>query len=208
MRPVKSVPIRARNSKSECTRRRILDETAAIFSERGYPSVTLADIAEAAGLKAGSLYYHFASKEELVEEILTIGVENTYSASLHAVAALGAGADPVAKLRAAFAAHMGLVLEGSNYVSANVRILRQVPESIRKRILRRQRRYGAFWHELFAEAEEAGLIRPGLDLSVVRMLAFGAMNWSVDWYRKDGRLAPAQIAAHLSTMLLDGLLSE
>ena len=73
-----------------------------------------------------------------------------------------------------------------------------------ERHLRRQRTYGAFWRALFRDAAAAGAIRADLDLSVARMLAMGALNWSVEWYR-EGRRTPSDVAAHAATMILDGL---
>jgi hypothetical protein len=83
-------------------------------------------------------------------------------------------------------------------------MLGQVPDPIRERHLKRQRAYGAFWRALFLQAAKAGAIRADLDLSVVRMLALGALNWSVEWYRP-GRRSPSEIAAHAATMILDGI---
>jgi len=46
-------------------RDRILDVAEGLFQERGYTAVAMRDIAEAAGMRTASLYYHFPSKEEL-----------------------------------------------------------------------------------------------------------------------------------------------
>jgi len=193
-------------SKSERTRQRILDAAAVSFRRHGFASVTLKDIAARADLQAGSLYYHFDTKEELVEAVLDVGVESAFAATREAVHALGPGADPVARLRAAIAAHLRVVLSDGAYASANLRILGQLPEAIRERHLKRQRAYGAFWQALFREAAAAGAIRADLDLSVVRMLTLGALNWSVEWYR-EGRRSPSEIAAHAATIVLDGIAS-
>ena len=88
-------------TKSEATRQSILHAAAGLFRQQGYAAVSLRDIAEAVGMKTGSLYYHFNSKESLVEEILTLGTQGAMAASREAVAALGPGADPVDKLEAA-----------------------------------------------------------------------------------------------------------
>jgi len=192
-------------TKAAQTRGRILDAAATAFRRDGYAAVTLNDIAAEADLKAGSLYYHFDSKEEIVEEVLEIGVDGVATATREAVRALGAGATPIARLRAAIAAHLRFVLSESDYAVANIRILSQVPADIRDRHLKRQRRYGAFWRELFEAAADAGELRTQLDLSVVRMLTLGALNWSVEWYDGGGRRRPAEIAAHLSTMILEGI---
>jgi TetR/AcrR family transcriptional regulator, cholesterol catabolism regulator len=192
-------------TKSVRTRRRILDAGAAAFREDGYAAVTLKDIAARAGLQAGSLYYHFDSKEEIVEEVLELGLEGVSAAAREAVAALGPEARAEGRLRAAIAAHLEFVLAESDYAVANIRILSQVPKAIRDRHLERQRRYGAFWRELFEAAAASGELRVDLDLSLVRMLTLGALNWSVEWYDERGGRSPAEIAAHLATMILEGL---
>lgn len=195
-------------SKSARTRRRILDAGAAAFRRDGYAAVTLKDVASLAGLQAGSLYYHFRSKEEIVEQVLELGLDGVVRASREAVEALGSGVDPMARLRAAIAAHLRFVLTESDYAVANIRILSQVPQGIRERHLVRQRRYGAYWRALFEDAAAVGALRSDLDLSVVRMLTLGALNWSVEWYDERGPSPPAKIAAHLSTMILEGLAAD
>lgn len=194
-------------TKSERTRRRILDAAAHAFRHRGFATVTLKDIAALAGMQAGSLYYHFESKEALVDAMFETGVKRAFEATRNAVTSLGPGADPLSRLRAAIAAHVRVNLEDGDYTSANLRILGQVPEEIRRRHLRLQRTYGQFWHSLFEEAAAAGVIRKDLDLSIVRMLTLGALNWTVEWYHADGA-SPAEIAAHASAMILDGLVPK
>jgi AcrR family transcriptional regulator len=191
-------------SKSARTRQRILDAAASAFRRDGFASVTLKDIAERAGLQTGSLYYHFDGKEDLVDAILSAGTEGAFVATREAVEALGKRAEPLARLRAAIGAHLRVVLSEGSYASANLRILGQVPEAIREKHLRRQRAYGAFWDALLHDAAAAGAVRADLDLSVTRMLALGALNWSVEWYRK-GRRSPSEIAAHATTLILDGI---
>ena len=203
------MPLRTVNdeSKSSRTRQRILDAAAACFSELGYAGVNLRRIAARAKMKAGSLYYHFDSKDELVEEVIRVGLDTAVRATRGAVQVLGRDADPIVKLRAAIAAHLTTILAESDYASADLRILAQLPEPIRKRHLERQRAYGAFWSSLLQSAAASGRLRQDLNLSVVRMLLLGALNWSVEWYRPDGE-TPGEIAEHLSAMILDGLLAK
>ena len=47
-------------------RDRILDAAAYCFSRTGYEGTPVRDISTAAGILPGSIYYHFASKEELL----------------------------------------------------------------------------------------------------------------------------------------------
>ncbi|CAN5407902.1 TetR/AcrR family transcriptional regulator [soil metagenome] len=52
-------------SKSERTRRFILEKTADIFNTKGYAGTSLADLTEATGLTKGSIYGNFANKEDV-----------------------------------------------------------------------------------------------------------------------------------------------
>ncbi len=110
----------------------------------------------------------------------------------------------MARLRAAIAAHVRVVLSEGSYASANLRILGQVPDPVRERHLKLQRTYGRFWAALLRDAVRSGALRDDLDQSVVRMLMLGALNWTTEWYRA-GRRSPSEIAAHAATLVLDGI---
>src|SRR5246500_4957287 len=51
-------------------RNELLELAAAMFAERGLRATTVRDIADGAGILSGSLYHHFSSKEEMVDEVL------------------------------------------------------------------------------------------------------------------------------------------
>jgi AcrR family transcriptional regulator len=57
-------------SAAEETRRRILDTATKLFAGRGYAGTSIRDISEQLGMTKGSLYYHFASKEDLLFALL------------------------------------------------------------------------------------------------------------------------------------------
>lgn len=52
------------------TKQKIIENALILFSEKGYEAVTVANIAEAVGIKAPSLYKHFKSKQDIFESIL------------------------------------------------------------------------------------------------------------------------------------------
>ena len=56
-------------SKSEITRRRIIDAASLLFAEHGYDKVTTRKIAAELGLQHGSVHYHFKVKEDLYTEV-------------------------------------------------------------------------------------------------------------------------------------------
>jgi AcrR family transcriptional regulator len=192
--------------KSQATRQAILRAAAGLFRQKGYAAVSLRDIADAVGMKTGSLYYHFESKESLVEEILTLGTQGAMVASVAAVAALGERADPVDKLQAVFTAHTCFLHDEEDFASANLKILHQVPPAIRERHVRQDRAYAGFVSEIIEEVARTEGLAPGVDASLLRMLCFGAMNWSISWYDPKG-LTPDQIARQLMTLVRRGALA-
>jgi AcrR family transcriptional regulator len=194
-------------SKSEATRQSILHAAAGLFRQRGYAAVSLRDIAEAVGMKTGSLYYHFSSKESLVEEILALGTQGAFDASKAAVEALGAVADPVDKLEAVICAHTRFLHDEEDFASANLKILHQVPPAIRERHVRQDRAYGQFVAQIIDEIAGTHGLAPGVDPSILRMLCFGAMNWSISWFDPKGA-SPSQIADQLMTMVRRGVLAS
>lgn len=199
--------VRAENRatrKSEQTRQRLLDAAATVFREKGYAGARLSDIADRAEMHVPGVYYYFPSKEALVEEVLRAGVARAHAFVVERVAAAPAGGPALDRLRAAIEAHVLVVLEIGDYTSANIRIFGQLPDDIRRRHLAQQRAYGDVWRSLLEDARAAGELRPDLDLSVLRMLILGALNWTVEWCRPGPQTA-AEVARNATTMICEGV---
>ena len=64
---------RGRRSR-DVTRERLFDAAVTLIAEQGFSSTTVEEIAERAGVAKGTVYYNFASKSELFEELLRHGV--------------------------------------------------------------------------------------------------------------------------------------
>ena len=57
------------------TRDRIVERALSLFSERGTTAVSMRELADAAGVTVPGLYYHFASKAELVRAVYRERIE-------------------------------------------------------------------------------------------------------------------------------------
>src|SRR6478752_2845422 len=60
-------------------RARILAVARAAFIERGYADVSMQEIADAAGLTKAAIYYHFADKEQLFNQVFLDEVDRLYA---------------------------------------------------------------------------------------------------------------------------------
>ncbi len=169
-------------TKASRTRARILDAAAKALSERGYAGLRLSDVAEAAELQTPAIYYHFASREDLIEEVMWVGLADMREHLGSVLAALPADATPVERILAAVEAHLRHELEISDYTTAAIRNAGQIPPELRVRAEKEENRYGRLWRDLMAAAEIAGVLRPELDPHVARMLVVGALNWTAEWW--------------------------
>ena len=166
--------------KSDLTRQRILQAAARVFREHGYSGTRLTDIAEAADMKTGSLYYHFDSREALVEEVVLEGVRRTKDAVQDRLRSLPESATYLQKLEVMIETHLTFVLLQGDIASASIPLVWQIPQEIRERTLVVQRAYGAIWRQVLEAARDAGEIRSDVNLSAIRMSILGALNWSAD----------------------------
>lgn len=169
-------------SKSALTRARILDAAAQVLSERGYAGLRLTDVAAVADLQAPAIYYYYASRDELIEEVMWAGIADMREHVAAVLDALPDGTSPLVRLLAAAEAHLRHELEISDYTTASIRNAGQVPQAIRKRQILEEERYGEIWRRLINDIAREGLLRPELDLYIAQMLALGALNWAVEWW--------------------------
>ena len=117
------------------TRERILLEAARLFRHRGYLGTTLREVADAAGIKAGSIYYHFDSKEQILGEVMDKGIQVVAAAVRERIDALAQGA--------AIEGHLWGLLHHGDFTSANIRIYGQIPTAAKNRHRLVRRAYSA-----------------------------------------------------------------
>lgn len=193
-------------TKSARSRQRILDSAARVFRQQGNLA-RLSDIAADAGMQTGSLYYHFDGRDSLVEEVLRLGIERSWHHVRVVLDELPDDATAGQRLEAAVRAQAAAILELSDYTAANSRIFSLAATEVRERHYLLQQDYGDFFHQLIAAAVESGELRAEIDPAVVRMLLFGAMNWTAEWYRPDSGRSADQVIDELVTMVFRGLLA-
>ncbi|MEZ4451910.1 MAG: TetR/AcrR family transcriptional regulator [Nannocystaceae bacterium] len=169
-------------AKSARTRERILDAAAHVLSRQGYAGTRLVDVASVAEVQAPAIYYYFESRDALIEEVMWVGAHRMRTHVEEVLAALPADTRPMAKILAAVEAHLRYELHISDYTTASIRNAGQVPESLRVRPAAEEATYSRLWRDLFAQAQRAGELRPGLDINVSRLLLLGSMNWAAEWW--------------------------
>jgi TetR/AcrR family transcriptional regulator, cholesterol catabolism regulator len=187
----------AGQSKGDRTRRRVLDAAAAVFAREGIVAASMGDVAAAVGMKAGSLYFHFPSKDALVSEVVREGIEQALTHLQRTVdLQRGIGASAHALLRAAIEAHVVALHELSDYATVVARSVADRDRRPTDPYLPLERQYARYWIELLEEAQAAGVVPPDQDPRLIRDLLFGAMNATPMRARP-----PEQIARALAALI-------
>lgn len=190
---------------AEDTRARVLDTAARLFNERGYRGATMRSIAQAAGIEAGSLYYHFGSKEELLNMVFELCMGEALNAVKQAVARLPHTATWRERLHAAIRAHLEVLFRRGDYTSANIRIFAQAPQRVRTHCGKLRGEYENYWRDLLIEAVCAGEAGPTVNPALALSFLFGSLNWTIEWYRPGKGLPIDRLAEIYTGFLFDGL---
>ncbi|GII81051.1 atu genes repressor [Sphaerisporangium rufum] len=178
-----------------------------LFNERGFQGTSVRAIAEAAGMQSGGLYSHFSSKEALLHHI----VVETHKVQRTALekAAMG-DLEPEAKFRAAFLAHVASNFEVGPASAPRLFLTewQHLTGPELDDVLRYRREYEELWDRIIGEAIEAGVFRAGTDLHIARLVVLSVANWSVMWFKPEGRQSIDEVFGRVADEMLNGLLAR
>jgi len=172
-------------------RRQVLTVASELFAKKGFEGTSIRDIATAAGMMAGSLYYHFASKEDLYIAVQDASISKIFDAVSKAILIPNG---PWERLEAAAVAHAEAMLDRSGF---RVLVTPLFPPGLDANVvgeLVEQR-------DRFERMIEAVILDLPLPINVDRRIFqrnyLGAINWIPVWFKPEGELNPADIARQL-----------
>lgn len=178
----------------------IREQAARLFATRGYHATGIEDVSKAVGLGRGALYHHIRSKEQLLFDISTLGLQDLIDVTQPIVDATD---PPTEKLRSMGRALMGNIGRNRYALTVCFREVDLMSPPFRERLVERRLAYQRQWEQVLEEGVAAGVFK-SLD-PVVAMGVLGMHNYSYLWLQADGRLTPEEIADRFCDVLLDGL---
>jgi len=174
--------VKSRTESTRVGRDGILNAAAMLFRQKGYAGVSLRLIAAEVGIKAASIYYHFASKDAVVVEILDAGILAVHQEVQTSLLKLPQNASPSDILRTGIRGHLRALLEHGDYTSANVRIFGQAPEAVRVASLPVRQEYEKLWDDILENLQAKNSLRADLNITTFRMMLIGALNATLEWF--------------------------
>ncbi|SMP79090.1 TetR/AcrR family transcriptional regulator [Noviherbaspirillum suwonense] len=188
----------ADNLISQLSRRdAILAAAASLFRRQGFERTSVREIAQVLGMTSGSLFYHFASKEDLLVAIMEEGLRDITRSVREALAAEDRLAE---RLLSMIRRHLGALL-GPRLDAMTVLLYewRSLAPTAQARVMASRDDYEALWIPPINEAALEGLV--DADIVLVRQTVLGALNWTAQWYRPTGRLGIDALAQRMYTVL-------
>ncbi len=159
-------------------RQALLKASAKLFRRKGFGATTTRDIAAATGMQSGSPFYHFASKGELLFAVMEEGMRTSLARQSDALAE---GGSDEAMLRRLIRAHFDTLHgRGRDFIPVMLYESRSLNPRQRARIAKLQRDYEAVWRPVLDALAQSGALHG--DVHLARLLIFGALNWSAQWF--------------------------
>ncbi|SFL82141.1 TetR/AcrR family transcriptional regulator [Rugamonas rubra] len=160
-------------------RAELIEKSARLFREKGYDNTTVRDIAAASGIQAGSWFYHFKTKQDILVAIMEQGMAR----SLAQIEAIGEqNLAPRAALERLVEVHLHTLLAPDHdFIAVLLYEWRSLDQPSRERIVALKDRYEAVWDEVIGALHRSG--DWAMPSRFDRLLIFGALNWTVQWFK-------------------------
>lgn len=184
-------PRKTLDERDDGNRRVELVNTAArLFRKKGFDATSTRDIAAAVGMHSGSPFYHFKSKAELLNAVMEEGMRSALQRQAAALTAAGLSTtEAPALLRVLIRNHFDVLLgPGSDFIPVMLYESRSITARQRSLLAKLQSDYESVWEPVLEALAKAGQLKGPVKLA--RLLIFGALNWSVQWFdaKKDASL--------------------
>jgi len=178
---------------------------ATVFAHKGYHGASTGDIAEAMGIKQGSLYYYFKSKEEALAEVCLYGISD-YVQRMEEIAASRQPFE--ARLLATVTSHLSSYREKNEALKVHNDERLYLPELKRRKLKKMGSRYRELLEGIFEDAVRDGAIRPNLDCHFAAQSVIGICNAWGDLIVRDAELDVFEVIRKCTDLLLNGLVDH
>ena len=187
----------------QARRLEILRAAGREFRSRGFMETGMRDIAEAAELSPANLYNYFQGKHEILFFCQDSSLDRLLAA-LERARRVKTGA--ARRVRLVIVSHVRCLLDEVEGSGAHL-LTNALPPRQQRYLVAKRDRYEMGVRNLIASGMRAGEFVSG-DAALVARAMLGALNWSVQWFRRDGPMTAERIAEQLADYLIRGLLAK
>jgi AcrR family transcriptional regulator len=182
------------NKSPENARERLLKEAAKLFMAHGYERATMRNIANATGIKLGSIAYYFKSKEDILYAAMSAIIE---SGEKRALAILQSSDNVKDQLRSLIEVELDAFLNDTGAIV--IKEWRCLQKKYRTLLIQHQKVYEDIWSDVLTECHARGIIRSKPEIA--RRVLHGAFAWSDSWNGVEGEPTIEELAEEILKLI-------
>ncbi|MFZ3577112.1 TetR/AcrR family transcriptional regulator [Virgibacillus sp. DJP39] len=185
---------------------KLTEQSILLFEKKGFSETSIQDIVNSLGVTKGTFYYYFESKEQLLMDIHDDYITNLLARQhriidnenlkhkeklmgiIHLLITDIAEKGPSARV---------FFREVRNLTSGNIESIKQKRNQFRLNI-----------EKVVSEGSIHGEFREDLRPDMLAFAILGVTNWSYNWYKTTGDVAPEELVQIYSDMILTGIASS
>jgi AcrR family transcriptional regulator len=183
------------------TKDKIQSVAIELFHQKGYFATSMSEIAQGCGIQKAGIYYHFASKEELLFSIMKATMEDLIAYLQRVQEGIK---DVETRVRAAVRGHVEFHLrrQKENFIANSE--LRGLSRGNFLAIVEMRDRYERVFQDLIQAGRNQGLFGGG-DVKILSYAILAICTAGAPWYRQNGRLSVEEIATIYEDFVIKGL---
>jgi AcrR family transcriptional regulator len=175
-----------------------------MFWEKGYAAATTREIAGALQIQQASLYYHIASKEDLLYQLCLSSVQQFLG---DVPPALDDIAAPLDRIRKLIRTHVSSLLKYQRRNATMLTEMRSLSSRHLAEIVELREKYACLVRDEFAQAQQAGSIRSDIPAKYLSLAFLNMLNWAALWFHADQALTADALADLFIEIFLHGAAS-
>ncbi|ORU92088.1 MAG: hypothetical protein A6F72_03940 [Cycloclasticus sp. symbiont of Poecilosclerida sp. N] len=189
--------------KQSARRKELTTVAAKLFKKHSFDRTTVRMLASEAGIKSGSLFYHYRNKEEILFAVIKQGLLS----SLETIKKETSKAVTVEEKLQALILGQLKALHGKNKDAHIVSISewRSLNKQSRQSLIDIRDEYEAYWQGIIDLAIAGGVLKG--DAKLQKLFILGALNWTTQWYKKDHSKSIDEIAKECFESVTTGRLN-
>ena len=181
----------------------ILERAADLFAKHGVAATTVREIAEAVGILSGSLYHHFASKEAIVDAIVSSFMDDLVR---RYDAVLAADGDPASRLRGLVHASIATSADHPHATEIYQNDARYLQAADGPTVVRQSARaVRAAWVKVLEDGAAAGAFRADVPVKVIYPLLRDGLWLTARWFVPTKTYGYQDLAADYVLVFLEGI---
>ncbi|WP_225848379.1 TetR/AcrR family transcriptional regulator [Streptomyces sp. HPF1205] len=190
-------------ARRQATRQKLYEAAVTLIAEQGFSATTVDEIAERAGVAKGTVYYNFASKNDLFEELLRHGVGLlTHSLRTAADRAAARGGSNVDALDEMIRAGLAFILRYPSFTQLYVAELWRTNRTWQETLMMVRQETVAVVEKVLGDAVRAGELSEEIDIPLTASALFGmVLVAALDWRAFQPERSLDEVHAALSRLL-------